>query len=297
MILMYLQVVGIWLGGILTIPFAIVCLYNQWYIFPSLLLFYYGYTSIYPYSKEENYIDNYRLFKSGYYKENNLIFEEQVNESSPILFSILPHGILTIGALNLISAHEVDKYNITFLITDILFKIPIAKDVFNLLGFGSVKKENFIKLMEKGKNIAFIPGGFEEATRYEYNKYKIYINNRKGFIKYVLKFGYNINPVFVFGEEKTYKTLFVSFCQWIGSFTNKYNIPSVIFYGKWFTPLPLNDFELNIVVGKQINFPKINDPSNEEIDKYHNLYKTEVIELFKRNVSKYGTKDSELILN
>lgn len=291
------RLILIWIGGVLTIPFTFFCLYKQWYFFPSIMVFYYGYTSIYPYSKEEKFIDNYRLFDSGYFKKIKIINDNEIDKNNPILFCILPHGILSIGALNFVSSHEVDKYNLIFLITDLLFNIPIVKEYIRLLGWESVKKENMISLMEKGKNIAFIPGGFEEATRYEYNKYKIYINNRKGFIKYVLKYGYNINPVFVFGEEKTYKTLFIEFFKKIGKILNPYGIPTILFYGKYFTPLPLNDFELNIVVGKQINFPTINNPSNEEIDKYHNIYKAEVIELFKKNVSKYGTNDSELILN
>ena len=37
-----------------------------------------------------------------------------------------------------------------------------------------------IKLMKKGTNICIIPGGFEEATVFEYKKHKIFIKNKKG---------------------------------------------------------------------------------------------------------------------
>lgn len=297
MFLVYLKVLSIWIGGPLTLPIAMLCYYMKWYLFPSILLFYYGYTYIFPFTKDKNAMKGFRLLEDSYFKNNQIIYEENTIANNQTLFCILPHGVLTIGALNFITSLEIEKYNISFLITDVLFKVPIAKDVCNLLGFGSIKKENLIKLMENRSNIAILPGGFEEASMYEYEKYKIYINNRKGFIKYILKYGYNINPVFVFGEEKTYKTLFVGFFQKLGKFLNPYGIPSILFYGKYFTPFPFNDGELNIVVGKQINFPTIKNPSDEEIDKYHDLYKKEVIQLFKRNVGKYGNKESELILN
>jgi len=40
--------------------------------------------------------------------------------------------------------------------------------------------------MSQGDNISFIPGGFEEATITSHNEYRIFIIDRKGFIKYAL---------------------------------------------------------------------------------------------------------------
>lgn len=53
-------------------------------------------------------------------------------------------------------------------------------------GADSVGKNNMLKNMKAGNNIALLPGGFEEATCYENGKNLIFIKNRKGFIKYAL---------------------------------------------------------------------------------------------------------------
>lgn len=37
--------------------------------------------------------------------------------------------------------------------------------------------------MKDGENLYLIPGGFEEATIFEYNKHKLYLKNKKG--KYI----------------------------------------------------------------------------------------------------------------
>ena len=40
--------------------------------------------------------------------------------------------------------------------------------------------------MKNNKNISFLPGGFEEASVTSNKEYRLWINNRKGFVKYAL---------------------------------------------------------------------------------------------------------------
>jgi len=40
--------------------------------------------------------------------------------------------------------------------------------------------------MKTGKNIVFLPGGFEEASVSSNKEYRLWINDRKGFIKYAM---------------------------------------------------------------------------------------------------------------
>jgi len=55
--------------------------------------------------------------------------------------------------------------------------------------------------MNNGRNIAIIPGGFEEATLTSTTSTSVYIKNRKGFIKYAIKHGYSVFPLYTFGEN------------------------------------------------------------------------------------------------
>lgn len=55
--------------------------------------------------------------------------------------------------------------------------------------------------MKNEENIGLVPGGFEEATVFSHKEYRIFNNNRKGFIKYAIEYGYCIHPVFVFNES------------------------------------------------------------------------------------------------
>lgn len=88
------------------------------------------------------------------------------------------------------------------------------------------------------------------------SKYKIYINKYK--IKQVI-------PNYGFNENKTYKT-------WtnlkIGFFLNKLKIPGLLFWSKYII-YPYHDLELHYVFGKSIQFPTIENPTKEDVNKYH----------------------------
>mmetsp|Transcript_4489 Transcript_4489/g.398 ORF Transcript_4489/g.398 Transcript_4489/m.398 type:complete len:124 (+) Transcript_4489:361-732(+) len=84
--------------------------------------------------------------------------------------------------------------------------LPFIGSLAKMNGTSGVNPENFKDIMCHGKNINFIPGGFEEATITSNKEYRLWINDRKGFIKYAIEFGYKVHPVFVFNENKGYKT-------------------------------------------------------------------------------------------
>ena len=52
---------------------------------------------------------------------------------------------------------------------------------------GPIDKKSMKSLLKAKTNIAMLPGGFDEATLYEYKKHSVYIKKRKGFIKYALQ--------------------------------------------------------------------------------------------------------------
>ena len=100
------------------------------------------------------------------------------------------------------------------------------------------------------------------------------MKHRKGFIKYCLKYGYNIFPVYSFGEERLFYTFNKGqkFRMWL----NEFNIPTILAISSkywWCLPiLPNSDVELTSCVGRPIQFPKIDDPKKEDVDEWHQKY-------------------------
>ena len=73
---------------------------------------------------------------------------------------------------------------------------------------------------------------------------------------------------------------------------NKYSIPTAIFCGLGIFPLPST--KLNTVIGPPVKFPHIENPSEEDVQKYHALYMQALLKLYDENKAKFGQADSTL---
>jgi hypothetical protein len=146
---------------------------------------------------------------------------------------------------------------------------PFHGYVLRLWGMQSVDSKNMHRVMSKGTNIGLAPGGFEEATISTDKALRVFVKERKGFIKMALKYGYKVSPVLTLGEAQIYNT-------WdhlikIRLFLNKFKIPSVVHWTKYgIVPDPHHD--LYTVVGRPLQLPTIPNPTQEEIDHWHQAY-------------------------
>jgi 2-acylglycerol O-acyltransferase 2 len=143
-------------------------------------------------------------------------------------------------------------------------------------------------------------GGSEEAYHAGVSEYEeLILSKRKGFIRIALETGTPIVPVYGFGENALYTIIpskhpyWQKFQSFFKSLT-KYPISVVNGRG-------IGNFEFGIlprrvplttVLGEPIIVPKIEKPSQEEIDKWHSLY----IEKLKDVYRDYKGSTDDLII-
>lgn len=219
--------------------------------------------------------------ETPYVNSFEILFDDGADIPKPNeknLFSVAPHGILTLGWSNIVGSKCFFNSGTKWLVAPMLCSLPWMGDIMRWTCCFPADSESMKKIMRSGSNIGMIPGGFQEATLYQRGKYRVFLKSRKGFIKYALEYGYSLQPSFVFGEELTYWTIDL-IPQNIAFFLNKFNIPTCIFIGKFFF-MPDNDIDLVVVVGKKIPLPQISKPSAADVDKYHGLFLEAYQELF-----------------
>jgi len=283
-----------WLGSIWIIP----CCFAVWFFFgyPHLvitLIIYETYRYFFPARHWPFFHRLTSFWDTPYFKKQEVIFDgfDEIKPNSKAILAVHPHGILCCGWSTLVGCPIFFRNEMTWLATEQLFKLPWISDFLSWCSTSPVHKVSMIKHMKKGKNIALLPGGFQEATIFCKGAHRIFIKERKGFVKYALEYGYNLYPVYVFGEEQTYWALqsFRKFRLWF----NKHKLPGVIFFGKYGI-LPNDDAELVIVVGKPLELPKIENPTSEQIDQYHTQFIQALQSLFDKYKDKYAAKDAKL---
>lgn len=224
------------------------------------------YTKLLQWMKPQDYFNSYNLIVEGDLKNDHSIY------------SFHPHGVFGLGPM-LGKILNKNFYESNFLGSRTMLNLPIAGIFAKWSGLKGVDNKSFKKLMHKGENISFIPGGFEEATLTDYGKDRVFIKNRKGFIKYALQHGYQVHPIYTFNENKAYNT--ITKYEKFRLNLNKFKIPGVLFYGKCFF-LPDPEIDILTVVGKPITLPLIPKPVTADIDKYHQIYIDSLVELYNK---------------
>jgi len=234
-------------------------------------------------------------------KGNDKGGQQQQRRRQPLLYAIHPHGAFCLGwSLLFCSTMMEDK--VRFCFSPLLYASPLFRLWSRLTGHpGSASKNSMINYMkEKKKNsirhgdrdhrdhLALPPGGFEEATLTCRNKDRVYIKRRTGFVKLALQHGYNVVPVYCFGENQTYDNIqgMWNFRLWL----NKLGMPAIVVFGSWFFPLlPRRDDPrgIRVVVGEPVVLPKINNPSRDEVRHWHEKYIAALIRIFEEHKEDY----------
>ena len=227
-------------------------------------------------------------------KENKDENKQQQQPHQPLLYAVHPHGAFCLGWSALFCSKIMNDAKVQFCFSPVLFTSPLFRLWSRLTGTpGSADKSSMINYMMKKKDgkqrnhLALPPGGFEEATLTCRNKDRVYIKKRTGFVKLALQHGYNIVPVYTFGENQTYDNIqgMWNFRLWL----NKLGIPAIVVFGSWFFPiLPKRDnCGLRIVVGEPVVLPTISNPSREEVKHWHDKYITALTRIFEEHKEEY----------
>ncbi|KAE8604398.1 hypothetical protein XENTR_v10014697 [Xenopus tropicalis] len=225
-----------------------------------------------------------------------------------------PHGIMSIGAFCNFGTDSTEfsqlfpglKTYLTTLAGN--FKVPFYRDYLLAAGMCSVTHSSIDYLLSHhgtGNAVVIVVGGSAEALHCNRQSHILTLKNRKGFVKKALIHGSSLVPVYSFGENEVLhqchfavgswkKSLQQMFQHWVG-------FAPCIFYGQGFfssTSKGILPFRkpINTVVGKPIPLPRVQKPSEEQIQKYHALYVGSLLELFNTHKERFGLQKSDSLI-
>lgn len=248
-----------------------------------------------PFQQTERIRSFFSLGSTKYFRSSSLTYDTNVlqnlqKKKNNQLLCVHPHGIFCMG-WSILFGRGAELAHIKFCFSTALYNSPFFRVLSKLIGNPmSADKNTFMKLMSKGNSLALIPGGFESASIHSSTQPRVHVS-KKGFIKYALVYGYELVPVYVFNEHKTYHNAqgFYKFRFWLNSF----GLPGIIPFGKWWCPLlPKSEVDIHIVVGKGLQLPVIAKPTREEVELWHGIYVKYLIDVYDTNKNRFGEKKS-----
>lgn len=222
-----------------------------------------------------------------YFKSYNVHISEKIPEKNSMML-VHPHGCLATNMIfTKIERPELQSFRMCA--SRLMLLTPISGLFAKWMGTESVDRGNIKKLISENRNISLVPGGFEEGNLTNCKEDRVFIKQRKGFVKYALQGGYRVYPSYTFGENKMYYT--INGFDWLNLFMAKMKMPFAVFIGKRFL-YPDDQIEINTVIGNGIPFPKIDNPSVEDVERFHVIYMENLVALYNENKEKFGGSKS-----
>ncbi|CAD5227391.1 unnamed protein product [Bursaphelenchus xylophilus] len=216
-----------------------------------------------------------------------------------------PHGIVSIAAVVAMcsdGARFTEKFpGITRHLSTLTsqFNVPLRRPILSAFGvipasFGFINR--LFASSPRGNAVCLVVGGAEEALESHSNVYRLCLKERKGFCRMALISGAHIVPVYAFGETGGYNQAWNPVGSSLRAFQAKMKkligFSLVIPYGREIFPgIPsITPFQGEIVAvfGQPIPITKTDNPTQEQVNQLHSLYKSKLIELFETHKTKYG---------
>ncbi|KAJ1677745.1 2-acylglycerol O-acyltransferase 1 [Spiromyces aspiralis] len=221
--------------------------------------------------------------------------EEDIDPNSQYVYGYHPHGILSYGA-QIFGCYSMELFNkmngdhLYPVALPVALRLPIFGDYLMALGAVSCSKACIRRVLGNKKNsIAVVIGGAQESLHGEPGKPELILDKRKGFVREAIMAGAYLCPIYVFGETGIYRQVRCSpgsflykiecWVQWYFSFA------APLFYGR-FLLVPFRA-KLHFVRGKVVHVKHNPNPTRQEVEYYHELYKEELVRLYNKYRYKY----------
>lgn len=255
--------------------------------------------------RKSSFVRNLKIWKKVRdYFPITLHKTENLDSDKQYLFGYHPHGIVCMSA-NIVFASEALSISNVFKGVDIKlatipinFWVPFWRDYILLAGYCDCDKKAVTNIFQKTKeSVMIVIGGANESLYSSPGVYKIILKRRKGFVRIALKNGVSLVPVMNFGEVDLFEQHTNKYITKYVTFIKKYlgfHVP--MFFGRYGLWIPFST-PIHVVTGRPIECPKIDNPTNEEIQKYLNLYIEGLQQIWEENKDKYAkNRKTELVL-
>ncbi|KJE94068.1 2-acylglycerol O-acyltransferase 2-A [Capsaspora owczarzaki ATCC 30864] len=276
-----------WFMDTTVLPFPIVI--------PSCILYLFTYTDLCEQSGGRKPVARkwpvFELLRK--YFSVSIVKTADLDPKKQYIFGCHPHGILPFGTMVGMGYQFPGGFADLFpgvdyrvLAATFCFYLPLYRDLLLASGVVDAARYSAHKIMRNGYSITLVPGGATEALYANPDKDVVVLKKRRGFVRLALEHGASLVPVFGFNENNTFKQM--------ASDNKTMHALKKQFQSIFGISLPLitniipRRTKVTVVVGRPIEVPKSPEPSDEQVQKYLDLYIEGLKQLYRENKDKYN---------
>jgi len=215
-------------------------------------------------------------------------------DGQPVIFCAIPHGAAPLG----ITAYPIwsklfNEKLCRWTCAPIVLKLPLISSYMRKVGYIPAKAKNIVEtLTKKEENVGIILDGI--AGMFQGHDEIAHIQQRKGIVKIALRAGVPIVPVYGFGHTSLWRVVQDPFGL-LEKLSTKFEISLCPFFGRfgWFLGPPKR-VGVCVCLGEPVRCPKIADPTQQDVDKYHSVLVKNYEQLFEQHKEAYGWGNKKL---
>jgi hypothetical protein len=179
---------------------------------------------------------DYFDFEAIHCDEDNI--RKQMADGKSFLFAAQPHGVLSYTGMCSAVYNPQDCLNVPTAAASVVLQTPLLKNLMGIFNLVDASADNISKIFKNGGCVAIYIGGIAELFKCCQEEERLYLANRKGFIKLALRQGVDVVPVYLFGNTSVLSVLKHGP---LAALSRKLQASLTLFWGKWFLPIPRDE--------------------------------------------------------
>lgn len=198
------------------------------------------------------------------------------NGQKNVIFCVIPHGLAPYGIVGYpVWSKLWNSFTCRWTCAPVILTLPIIGKFMSKIGYIPAKSKNILQVLQTGtNNVGIILDGIDgmfKNTDPNSRKEVGGVLARKGIIKIALKSGTPIIPVYSFGHISMY-TIWVDKFGILQALSSSLGVSLTPFFGRWGWPLgPPHRQVVTSCLGSPIMVPLVDDPTQTQIDEYHQM--------------------------
>lgn len=221
------------------------------------------------------------------------------NLPGPKIFCAIPHGLAPVGVVAYpVWSKLFGERLCRWTCAPVVLKLPVISYFLEKVGFVAASTANIKSVLRKDQSVGVVLDGIAGMFQLDSSCEKGYVKERKGIVKIALTTGTPLVPVYCFGVTSLWRIIVDPF-GWLERLSLFLNVSVTPFCGRPFGILPFGPpfrHPILTAIGDPIMVPKIEQPSQEEIDLYHGKLMDGFLGTFEQHKASYGWSNRRLQL-
>ena len=160
------------------------------------------------------------------------------NPDRKFILASQPHGVLSFCGMSAAAMADPDIGRIHTAAASVLLSTPILKNVMGIFGLVDASRKSLQKHFQKpgidGCIVIYV-GGIAELFKSSLDEERLFLSERKGFIKLALREGVDVVPAYLFGNTNVLSVLKHGP---LADLSRKIQVSLTYVWGKWYLPIP-----------------------------------------------------------